>query len=113
MHLTIEELNRLRAGAVGLAEAIDIAKHTASCEECRAALRDCACVQRSVRDLRLDMEAECIAERLPEEVLMAHADGLLDAEQRELANMHLEACLACREELDELRDLKKTLATGR
>ncbi|HYC57989.1 MAG TPA: zf-HC2 domain-containing protein [Thermoanaerobaculia bacterium] len=69
-------------------------------------------MRRSVRDLRLDMEAECI-EHLPEEVLMAHADGLLDAEQRALAGMHLEDCPACRAELDELCDLKKTLDTGR
>jgi hypothetical protein len=66
----------------------------------------------AVRDLRIQLEADDPG-HLPPDVLMAHADGLLEGEELQNARDHLEECDACRSEIAEIEQLKTLLRRPR
>lgn len=111
-HVTSEQLDRLRDGTLPPAAVADVGRHAMACEMCGKVVGESLSIDRMVRDLRIQIEADQDAEHLSPDALMAFADGMLHGEERE-ARVHLEECEICRSELDELARWKKVIRPRR
>lgn len=111
-HVTRQQEDRLRHGKLPLAELTEVAHHATICGECRQSLQGLLPVDRVVRDLRLQIEAEN-AEHLSSESLMAFADETLLGTELEAAGLHLQECEICAGEVDEIRRLRILLPRRR
>ncbi len=105
-HVTGEQLDRLRQGTLPPAEVAEAGRHAAACPECGKAVGDALSIDRMMRDLRIQIEADPELDHLSQDALMALADGTIGTGERDEARAHLEACQACRSELEELDGLK-------
>jgi hypothetical protein len=96
MHITPEQLDRLRDGTLPPAEVAEAGGHAATCEACGRAVAAARSLRRMTRDLRVQLEAGHETEHLSEEELMACADGTVRDD------VHLQECERCRVEVEEL-----------
>lgn len=112
-HVTREQLDRLRDGTLPPAEVAEAGRHAAACEMCGKAIGETLPVDRMMRDLRVQIEAEQDVEHLATDALMALADGKLPGDERVAALAHVEECEICRSELDELGQLNQVIRPRR
>ena len=96
MHITAEQLDRLRDGTLPPAEVAEVGGHASACEPCGRAVAEARSLQRMTRDLRVQLETVHEPEHLSEEELMARADGTVRDDA------HLQECESCRAEVEEL-----------
>lgn len=99
-HVTSGEIERLRGGRLAPSEVARIGRHAAACEQCGPAVRQAVPVERLLNELRVDLDE---VQHLSEDELMTAADGALPR------NEHLDVCAACREDVQELLELRKTM----
>ncbi len=96
MHVTAEQLDRLRDGSLPPAEVAEVGGHASACEACGRAVGEARSLHRMTRDLRVQLQAVQEPEHLSEEELMACADGTARDDA------HLQECETCRAEVEEL-----------
>lgn len=104
-HVTPDQLDRLRAGALPPEEVTAVGRHASACESCGRAVAEAFAPASRTRDLRIRIEAGDDVEHLSEDVLMTCADGR-DHE-------HLRECESCRAEVEELRRLRRDMRPRR
>ena len=109
-HLTTERLNeyltrKLKPGDLLLAD-----RHLQGCTECRGYLADLRPMQEAAAILSQTSEWDADPEvHLSYGELEGLADGTIDDVAREIAEVHTADCLACREQLADLRELRDSL----
>ena len=104
-HVTPEQLDRLRRGTLPPADVTAVGRHATACASCGSAVAEALALESKTRDLRLQIDAGDESEHLPEDALMACADGF-DHE-------HLQECASCRAEVEEMRMLKRSMRPRR
>jgi anti-sigma factor RsiW len=112
-HVTGEQLVRLRDGMLPPAEVAAVGSHAAVCGTCARAVSEAVSVQRLMRDVRVQIEADDDVEHLSEDVLMALADDALFGTERERARAHVAECGQCRADVDDLRRLRFSVGPKR
>ncbi len=110
-HLSTQLIEKYRQRALQPAELLDADDHLAACEACRQLIGDERRAQAAVRSVRADLEAAGLT-HIPYERLAAYAEGALDPTDREIADSHLQMCLRCAEELDDLRAFATEMAAS-
>lgn len=78
--------------------------HLAECDACRAAAAKLISARSLVSGFQRSLE-EGSGEHLPFEQLAAYVDGSLDSVAFEIAEVHLQDCAACREDLEGIREI--------
>lgn len=103
MHVTAEQLRRLRDRTLPPAATAEVGRHAAACDACGRAVREAMSLDGMTRNVQVQFEAE----HLSDDELMACADGT----GREPA--HLRECDVCRNEVDELRAFRGSMRPRR
>src|SRR5687767_2173740 len=107
MHVTEEQLDRLRDGSLPPAMVAAVGGHAATCDACGRAVGAALPVDRMTRDLRAQIDAGHEPEHLSDDELMAGADGT------SRNDLHLQECDICRAEVDELRRFRSAMRPRR
>ncbi len=104
-HLAADTMNRYAARTLDAAALLDADDHLAGCAGCRARLVDDAGLRATVVSLAREVAAAGRAEpdHLPYESVEAMAEERLRGAAREVADLHLEACVTCAGEVADLR----------
>lgn len=111
-HWNSTDFARLRAHAGNLTELQALGEHVRECRECaqRASAffqRDLAALATVVGDGPLDEEMH------PDDELGAYVDGILDPDRSDAVALHAERCAACREEIEDLRRVRRGIRHDR
>ena len=107
-HVSKSQLERFAVGALEDVELVSVATHTADCENCHKAF---------VEELRrrvgsgpfvfsLNPEFWFRHDHLQFEDLVGVADETVDAELKEIFDIHLKTCRRCSEDLKSLHDFR-------
>jgi anti-sigma factor RsiW len=100
-HLTADDLQRFRAGAMTPSDTAAAARHLAACGDCARSAAELAS-----RDVDAGWLAQAVAgeaEHPESETIVDFVRGTLDAGQRRGVRDHLSACAMCSREVDELK----------
>jgi anti-sigma factor RsiW len=99
-HVTSEDVEQLRHGALSPAEAAAFGAHVRSCAACAALLEP----QLAVASAGIRGEVPGAEAHLdPDAQLFPYLEGRLDAAERELVEAHLQSCAECRGDVADLR----------
>ena len=107
IHVTGEQLDRLRDGSLPPALVAAVGGHAATCEPCGRAVDEALSIERMTLDVRTQIDAGHDSEHLSDDELMASADGT------SRNGAHLQECDVCRAEVDELLRFKSQLRPRR
>jgi hypothetical protein len=111
-HLSTLQLRHLTARTLPAAELTALASHIASCDACKEQFR----LTRRTRavdaslSFTLAPEAWLRHEHLQYEQIASYIEGGLDAEEREIADLHLRGCVGCAEDVRSLREFRRRIA---
>jgi anti-sigma factor RsiW len=115
-HLTIEELEAFRQGALPPEKLLDVGDHLQECDVCSATAARSTPAQeqegafQAVRTTLLE-EAQAAPLHLSPEQLFSLVDGEMGEVDREIADAHMESCPQCAREFQELRTFRGVLSS--
>jgi len=114
-HLTADQADRFHRADLDIEELTRIMQHLDACPQCRgqylAEPVDTAAVRKMEADLLLMTWAR--GEHLPDEQIIAFAEGSLDPEEQQEVSFHLERCASCRAQAERIRALHGLLMEQR
>jgi len=105
-HLSLDQLGKLREGALAASELLDADDHLSECEECRARLATLPMVGPAWAEMigGLRAAAEAAEPHLSYERLQAYVDGKSTDADRALLEAHLSECEVCRADAEDLKE---------
>jgi anti-sigma factor RsiW len=103
-HLTTDVIERWQRGELPPREVLELARHLASCRDCRA-IAEPRDLERRVTAIREQVEE--LEHPDLETELFAYVDGTLEEPRRERVAEHLLLCSRCREDVDDARSVSR------
>src|SRR5438093_1092471 len=112
-HLSEQQIEDYRQRKMAPGELLFADDHLAACEECRRRVGRDRKLLASIANLRTDLlaAADNEPEHLLYEQIEAYVDDKLNEVDREVIDTHLELCLQCKAEVEDLFAFKATLTT--
>jgi len=111
--VTEHDLLALRTGSASPERVGDVARHLAECSECRLLssrgvdpARGAEGVSRALGDVLPLVHPDNESELVP------YVDGALGEPERQIVDAHLEECAVCREDVSDLREMSRLVASG-
>lgn len=111
-HLSTVQMRHFSARTLPAPEMTALAEHLASCGTCQEQLRLTHRERKADARLSFTLAPEALLrhEHLQYEQLAQYLDGGLDAEERGILDLHLRACVSCREDVHSLREFRRQIA---
>ncbi len=112
IHATREELHRLRSGALDSSKMLIVSRHVASCPDCGNLALEEIGIGPAARELRAAI-GESDEHPDLEAGLFAYVDRTVNEEDRAGIERHLEQCPVCREDVEDAREVRRSIARPR
>ncbi len=109
-HISQEDIERYRQGNLSITELLAIDDHIASCRTCRLRGGN-GQIKKVYQTWRKFLHPKTtLLTHLTYEQLCLYVDGKLTVIDRKMIDAHLETCVRCKEELQDLTEFKTTMA---
>jgi hypothetical protein len=111
-HITEIQMERFCARALEVTELVAIAEHLSLCRACQESFQQTIARRREFAPLAFTFApVEWVKhEHLEYEQIASYIEGEIDSAEREIAELHLSVCAACREDIKSLRAFRAEIA---
>ncbi len=109
-HISTRQMNEFCARTLDVTEMTKMAEHLAACASCRRLFHEVFDQRRNYAPVVINLSQGWLKhEHMEYEQLVPYVEDRLEGEEREMADIHLQMCERCREDLSSFREFRQQI----